>query len=96
MRCAIYTRKSTEEGLEQEFNSLDAQRSAEAVRGGQDTSGCYQKRNRNARVDAVSTHLRYTSNRFNLPVLSPSFSVGTPTLSSMVRYRFVNGVASPG
>src|SRR6267142_1426399 len=31
MRCAIYTRKSTEEGLDQEFNSLDAQReSAEA------------------------------------------------------------------
>lgn len=30
-RCAIYTRKSTEEGLEQEFNTLDAQRdSAEA------------------------------------------------------------------
>ena len=25
-RCAIYTRKSHEEGLEQEFNSLDAQR----------------------------------------------------------------------
>ena len=25
-RCAIYTRKSCEEGLEQEFNSLDAQR----------------------------------------------------------------------
>jgi len=31
IRCAIYTRKSTEEGLEQDFNSLDAQReSAEA------------------------------------------------------------------
>ncbi len=31
VRCAIYTRKSTEAGLEQEFNSLDAQReSAEA------------------------------------------------------------------
>lgn len=31
IRCAIYTRKSTDEGLEQEFNSLDAQReSAEA------------------------------------------------------------------
>src|ERR1700682_4017450 len=31
VRCALYTRKSTEEGLEQEFNSLDAQReSAEA------------------------------------------------------------------
>ena len=28
MRCAIYTRKSTEEGLEQEFNTLDAQREA--------------------------------------------------------------------
>ena len=28
IRCAIYTRKSTEEGLEQEFNSLDAQREA--------------------------------------------------------------------
>jgi site-specific DNA recombinase len=26
VRCAIYTRKSTEEGLEQDFNSLDAQR----------------------------------------------------------------------
>ncbi len=25
LRCAIYTRKSTEEGLEMEFNSLDAQ-----------------------------------------------------------------------
>ena len=28
LRCAIYTRKSTEEGLEQEFNTLDAQRAA--------------------------------------------------------------------
>ncbi len=28
VRCAIYTRKSTEEGLEQAFNSLDAQRDA--------------------------------------------------------------------
>ena len=27
-RCAIYTRKSTDDGLEQEFNSLDAQREA--------------------------------------------------------------------
>ena len=26
--CAVYTRKSTEEGLEQDFNSLDAQREA--------------------------------------------------------------------
>ncbi|MEI8129341.1 MAG: recombinase family protein [bacterium] len=28
IRCAIYARKSTEEGLEQDFNSLDAQREA--------------------------------------------------------------------
>ena len=28
LRCAIYTRKSTEEGLQQEFNSLEAQRDA--------------------------------------------------------------------
>ena len=27
-RCAIYTRKSSEEGLEQDFNSLQAQREA--------------------------------------------------------------------
>lgn len=28
LRCAIYTRKSSDEGLDQEFNSLDAQREA--------------------------------------------------------------------
>lgn len=28
VRCAIYTRKSSDEGLEQSFNSLDAQREA--------------------------------------------------------------------
>src|SRR4029078_3977798 len=28
LRCAIYTRKRSEEGLEQDFNSLDAQREA--------------------------------------------------------------------
>lgn len=28
LRCAIYTRKSTDEGLDQAFNSLDAQREA--------------------------------------------------------------------
>lgn len=40
VRCAIYTRKSTEEGLEQEFNSLDAQReSAEAFIASQRSEG---------------------------------------------------------
>jgi site-specific DNA recombinase len=28
VRCAVYTRKSSEEGLDMEFNSLDAQREA--------------------------------------------------------------------
>ena len=28
LRCGVYTRKSSEEGLDQEFNSLDAQRDA--------------------------------------------------------------------
>jgi site-specific DNA recombinase len=40
IRCAIYTRKSTEEGLEQEFNSLDAQReSGEAYIASQKNEG---------------------------------------------------------
>ena len=29
--CAVYTRKSTDDGLEQEFNSLQAQREAGAA-----------------------------------------------------------------
>jgi DNA invertase Pin-like site-specific DNA recombinase len=28
LRCAVYTRKSNEEGLDQEYNSIDAQRDA--------------------------------------------------------------------
>jgi site-specific DNA recombinase len=40
IRCAIYTRKSSEEGLEQEFNSLDAQReSGEAYIASQKAEG---------------------------------------------------------
>ena len=31
LRCAIYTRKSTEEGLEQTFNTRDAQRDSAEV-----------------------------------------------------------------
>jgi site-specific DNA recombinase len=41
IRCAIYTRKSSDEGLEQEFNSLDAQREAcEAYIVSQRHAGC--------------------------------------------------------
>jgi site-specific DNA recombinase len=40
VRCAIYTRKSSEEGLDKEFNSLDAQReSAEACIASQKNEG---------------------------------------------------------
>ena len=28
VRCAVYTRKSSDEGLEQDYNSIDAQRDA--------------------------------------------------------------------
>jgi DNA invertase Pin-like site-specific DNA recombinase len=40
LRCAVYTRKSSEEGLDQQFNSLDAQReSAEAYVASQKAEG---------------------------------------------------------
>src|SRR4051794_18328457 len=40
VRCAIYTRKSTEEGLDQEFNTLDSQRTyAEAFIKSQEPEG---------------------------------------------------------
>src|SRR3954471_21878417 len=46
-RCAIYTRKSSEEGLEQEFNSLAAQREAcEAYIRSQQHEGWLLARNR--------------------------------------------------
>ncbi len=48
INCAVYTRKSTEEGLEQEFNSLDAQRDAgEAFIASQKSEGwvCLPDRN---------------------------------------------------
>ena len=47
IRCAVYTRKSHEEGLDQEFNSLDAQRqSSEAYIESQRHEGwqCLEKR----------------------------------------------------
>ncbi len=40
LSCAIYTRKSTEEGLDQDFNTLDAQReSAESYIKSQEAEG---------------------------------------------------------
>ena len=44
-RCAIYTRKSSDEGLGQDFNSLDAQREACAA---------YVRAGRNCRRDTTT------------------------------------------
>jgi site-specific DNA recombinase len=47
VRCAVYTRKSTDEGLDQDFNSLDAQREAgEAYISSQKSQGwsCLEER----------------------------------------------------
>ncbi|MFA7586978.1 MAG: recombinase family protein, partial [Novosphingobium sp.] len=47
LRCAVYTRKSSEEGLDVEFNSLDAQReSGEAYVASQRAEGwaCMRER----------------------------------------------------
>jgi site-specific DNA recombinase len=47
LRCAIYTRKSTEEGLDMEFNTLDAQREAcEAYIASQKSEGWVATRDR--------------------------------------------------
>ena len=47
LRCAIYTRKSTEEGLEQDFNTLQAQReAAEAYIQSQRQGGWYASEER--------------------------------------------------
>lgn len=47
LRCAVYTRKSSEEGLDQEFNSLDAQRNAcEAYIASQKAEGWWLVRDR--------------------------------------------------
>ena len=44
IRCAIYTRKSTDEGLDQEFNSLDAQREAAEANGKKKTKRTRKKK----------------------------------------------------
>ena len=65
-RCAIYTRKSSEEGLEQGFNSLDAQREAceayvlsqagegwSVLREQYDDGGCCQTNSHNSLIGRV-------------------------------------------
>ena len=40
----------------------------------------------------IGEFCRYTSSVVSLPVLSPNFSTGTPSLSSSVTCRFASGV----
>jgi site-specific DNA recombinase len=74
-RCAIYTRKSSEEGLEQGFNSLAAQREAcEAFIRSQRNEGW------------VLAKTRYDDGGFSggnveRPALQPRFRIGLPPLS---------------
>jgi DNA invertase Pin-like site-specific DNA recombinase len=63
MRCAIYTRKSSEEGLEQSFNSLDAQReSCEAFISSQMHEGW--------RVVANYPYIKHSGNEFEWAVVT--------------------------
>jgi site-specific DNA recombinase len=63
IRCAIYTRKSTEEGLQQEFNSLDAQREA---------SEAFVASQKNEGWQAITDHFDdggYTGSNMDRPAL---------------------------
>jgi DNA invertase Pin-like site-specific DNA recombinase len=63
VRCAIYTRKSSEEGLEQSFNSLDAQREA---------CEAFVKSQQHEGWRAISTHYDdggYTGGNMDRPAL---------------------------
>lgn len=76
MRCAIYTRKSSEEGLAQEFNSLDAQReSAEA----------YIVSQRHAGWTAVAEHYDdggYTGANLDRPASRDYWPISRPAAST--------------
>jgi len=69
LRCAVYTRKSSEEGLDMEFNSLDAQReSCEAYVASQKPgAGCWC---RTATMMAAFPVARWSALRFG--VCSPT------------------------
>ena len=71
LRCAIYTRKSTEHGLELEFNSLDAQREAcEAYIKSQAAEGW---RVLPKRYDDAA----YSGGNLDRPALTPSIGIVT-------------------
>jgi len=82
IRCAIYTRKSTEEGLEQEFNSLDAQREAcEAYVASQKAEGW------SARMDRYDDG-GFSGGTLERPALQRLLNdIGTGTVDVVVVYK---------
>ena len=58
IRCAIYTRKSTEEGLEKEFNSLDAHLGADSGQDRGDAAEGQMGRGSSDPLDTTSTEWR--------------------------------------
>ena len=88
-RCAIYTRKSSEEGLEQEFNSLAAQREAcEALIRSQRNEGWVLAR---TRYDAMAGSRVATCSGLRCKVCSPISRPAASKSSSSTR-----STGSPG
>jgi DNA invertase Pin-like site-specific DNA recombinase len=72
IRCAIYTRKSSEEGLDQAFNSLEAQREA---------CEAYIASQKHERWRGITTHYDdggYSGGSMDRPALHQFFSSSSP------------------
>src|SRR5260370_9017353 len=82
VRCAIYTRKSTEEGLQQEFNSLDAQREA---------SEAFVATQKNEGWQVITDHFAdggYTGRNMDRPALTRPLAAAEPrSVDCLVLYN---------
>jgi hypothetical protein len=85
VRCAIYTRKSSDEGLEQEFNSLDAQREAREL----------ARRLQGTGVTANCLHPGFVAAAFRNHCDASASSLVTPRPSAYARPRLNCASASP-
>ena len=75
LRCAIYTRVSTDQGLEQDFNSLDAQREASEVIG--KVNGRFG--------DAAWTPIRYVNRSYSRTVLAGMYRAADVAMMTPLR-----------
>src|SRR5258705_3458437 len=91
LRCAIYTRKSSEEGLEQDFNSLHAQREA---------CEAYVKSQAGEGWQGIKTAYddgRYSSGSMERPALqSPLEDIRQNQIDVVVVYKVDRLTRSPG